>query len=43
MNQITALKIIVEKCVKKDGKLFASLMDLDQAADRIEKKGLWNA
>lgn len=43
VNQINVLKMIVEKYVKKDGKLFASLFDLEKAADRVDKKGLWNA
>ncbi len=41
MNQIFAVKILVEKYLEKDRKLFAAFMDLEKAYDRVDRKGLW--
>ncbi len=39
VNQIFAVKILVEKYLEKDRKLFAAVMDLEKAYDRVDKKG----
>ncbi len=36
-----AIKILVEKCLEKDRKLFVVFMDLEKAYDRVDRKGLW--
>ncbi len=41
VDQIFAVKILVEKYLEKDRKLFAAFMDLEKAYDRIDRKGLW--
>ncbi len=41
MNKIFAVKILVEKYLEKDRKLFAAFMDLEKAYDRVDRKGLW--
>ncbi len=35
------MKILVEKYLEKDRKLFAAFMDLEKAYDRVDRKGLW--
>ncbi len=42
IDQIFAVKILVEKCLEKDRKLFAAFMDLEKAYDRVDRKGLWD-
>ncbi len=39
MDQIFAMKILVEKCLEKDRKLFAAFMDLEKAYDRGTSTG----
>ncbi len=41
MNQIFAVKMLVEKYLENDRKLFAAFMDLEKAYDRVDRKGLW--
>ncbi len=41
-NQIFAVKILVEKYLEKDRKLFAAFMDLEKACDRVDRKDLWD-
>lgn len=40
VNQIFAVKLAAEEYVGKDGKLHASLMDLQKAYDRVDREGL---
>lgn len=40
MDQIFALKIIVEKYLEKDS-WFAAFIDMEEAYDRVDMKGLW--
>ncbi len=42
MDQIFALKIMVEKYLEKYRKLFAAFMDLGKACDKVDRKGLWD-
>ncbi len=42
MDQIFKVKILVEKYLEKDRKLFAALMDLEKAYNRVDRKGLWD-
>ncbi len=42
VDQIFAVKILVEKYVEKDRKLFAAFMDLEKAYDKVDRKGLWD-
>lgn len=37
VNQIFALKMITEKCLGKDRKLYAAFMDLEMACDRVDR------
>ncbi len=41
VDQIFAVKILVEKYLEKDRKLFAAFMDLKKTYDRVDRKGLW--
>ncbi len=41
VDQIFAVKILVEKYLEKDRKLVAAFMDLEKAYDRVYRKGLW--
>ncbi len=41
VDKIFAVKILVEKYLEKDRKLFAAFMDLEKAYGRIDRKGLW--
>ncbi len=41
MDQIFAVKILVEKYLEKNRKRFAAFMDLEKAYDRVDRKGLW--
>ncbi len=40
IDHIFAVKILVEKYLEKDRKLFAAFMDLEKAYDRADRKGL---
>ncbi len=42
VDQIFAVKILVEKYLEKDRKLFAAFMDLEKAYDRVDRKSLWD-
>lgn len=42
MDQILALKMIVEKQLEKGSKLFVTVMGLQKACDRIGKKHFWD-
>ncbi len=42
VDQIFAGKILVEKYLEKDRKLFVAFMDLEKAYDRVDRKGLWD-
>ncbi len=42
MDQIFAVKILVEKYLEKDRKFVAAFMDLEKAYDRVNRKGLWD-
>src|SRR5277367_2527837 len=41
VDQIFALRQLVEKCGRYDKKLYAAFMDLEKAYDRIDREGLW--
>ncbi len=42
MDQIFAVKLLVEKYSVKGRKLFATFMVLEKAYDRFDRKGLWD-
>ncbi len=42
VDQIFALKRLVEGYLGKDKKLFAAFMDLEKAYDRVDREALWN-
>ncbi len=42
LGQIFTVKILVEKYLEKDRKLFAVFMDLEKEYDRVDRKGLWD-
>ncbi len=42
VDQIFAVKMLAEKYLEKDRKLFAAFMDLEKAYDRVDRKGLWD-
>lgn len=42
VDQTFAVKILVEKYLEKDRKLFAAFMDLEKAYNRVDRKGLWD-
>ncbi len=42
VNQIFTVKMLVEKYLEKDRKLFTAFMDLEKAYDRVDRKGLWD-
>ncbi len=42
VDQIFAVKILVEKYLVKDRKLFAAFMDSEKARDRVDRKGVWD-
>ncbi len=42
IDQIFAVKILVEKYLEKDRKLFAAFVDMEKAYDRVDRKGLWD-
>ncbi len=42
VDKIFAVKILVEKYLEKDRKLFAAFMDLEKGYGRVDRKGLWD-
>ncbi len=42
VDKIFAVKMLVEKYLEKDRKLFAAFMDLEKAYDRTDRKGVWD-
>ncbi len=42
VDQSFAVKILVEKYLEKDRKLFAAFMDLEKAYGDVDRKGLWD-
>ncbi len=42
VDQIFAIKMLVEEYLGKDRKLHAAFLDLEKAYDRDEKEALWN-
>ncbi len=40
IDQVFAVKVLVEKYLWKDRKMFAAFMDLQKAYDRVDRKGL---
>ncbi len=42
MDQIFAIKMLVEEYLGKDRKLYAAFMDFKKAYDRVDWKALWN-
>ncbi len=42
VDEIFAVKILVEKYLEKDRNLFAAFVDLEKAHDRVDRKGLWD-
>ncbi len=42
MDQIFAIKMLVEEYLGKDRKLYAAFMDLEKAYDRVDREALWN-
>ncbi len=42
VDQIFIVKILVEKYLEKDRKLFAGFVDLEKAYDRVNRNGLWD-
>ncbi len=42
INQIFAVKILVEKYLEKDRNLFAAFMDLEKDYDRVDRKSQWD-
>ncbi len=42
VDQIFAVKMLVEKYLEKECKLFAAFMDLEKAYDRVDRNGLWD-
>ncbi len=42
MDQIFVVKILVEKYLEKDMKLFAAFMDFKKAYDRVDRNNLWD-
>ncbi len=42
VDQIFAVKILLEKYLEKNRKLFAAFMDLEKAYDTADRKGLWD-
>jgi len=41
VDQIFAIRQLIEKCVRKGKSLYAAFMDLEKAYDRIDRDGLW--
>lgn len=42
MDQVFASKIMVEKYMGKDRKLYAAFLDMEKAYERVDRKGLWD-
>ncbi len=34
--------MLIEQYLEKDSKLFAAIIDLEKAYDRVDRKGLWD-
>ncbi len=43
VDQLFAIKMLVEENLVKIRKLHAAFMDLEKACDRVDRKALWNA
>ncbi len=41
VDQIFAMKMLVEEYLGKDKKLYAAFMDLEKAYDRVDREALW--
>ena len=41
VDQIFAMRQLIEKCGRKGKKVFAAFIDLEKAYDRIDRDGLW--
>ncbi len=42
VDQIFAMKRLVEEYLEKDKKLYAAFMDLEEAYDRVNREALWS-
>ncbi len=42
VDQIFAMKRLVEEYLRKDKKLYAAFMDLEEAYDRADREALWS-
>ncbi len=42
VDQIFAMKMLVEEYLGKNKKLYAAFMDLEKAYDRVDREALWN-
>ena len=42
VDQIFALKMVVEEYLRKGRKLYAAFMDLEKAYDRVDREALWS-
>ncbi len=42
VDQIFAMKMLVEEYLGKDKKLYAAFMDLQKAYDRVDREALWS-
>lgn len=41
LNQVFALREMVEKAHEQDCKVYSSFMNLDKAYDRVDREALW--
>ncbi len=42
VDQIFAMKMLVDEYLGKDKKLYATFMDLEKAYDRVDRESLWS-
>ncbi len=42
LDQVFAMKRLVEEYLGKDKKLYAAFMDLEKAYDKVDREALWN-
>ncbi len=42
VDQIFAVRILVEKCKENNRKVFAAFMSLEMTYDRVDRKGQWD-
>ncbi len=42
VDQIFAIKMLMEEYLGKDRKLYAAFMDLEKAYDKVDRKALWH-